>query len=537
MGKKAIIIGAGPAGLTAAYELLKRTDITPIILEKSGDIGGISKTINYKGNRMDMGPHRFFSKSDRVMDWWLNIMPMQTSEEKKLTINYQNKSREINTNGAQPNDNSASDKSMLVIKRLTRIYFLRQFFSYPIQLSLDTLRTLGLIRTIKILISFLWVRFFPRKPEKSLEDFIINKFGNELYGLFFKDYTEKVWGVPCENIPAEWGAQRIKGVSLGKAIQHAIQSLNKRKDNSIAQKGAETSLIEQFLYPALGAGQMWEEVARKIEIMGGKIIPHYIVENIITCDDKVTGIEARNTKNNEVYPLAGDYFFSTMPVQELIAGMNGQVPMEVKEIAAGLQYRDFVNVGVLLQKLLIDLPDNWIYIQEKEVKVGRIQVYNNWGGHMVNDPNTTWLGMEYFCNKIDAFWALSDEDIKKIAIGELEKMQLARTTDVLDITVQRMEKTYPAYFGAYLQFDKIRDYTDQFDNLFLIGRNGMHKYNNTDHSMLTAMVAVDNIIAGITTKENLWSINTEQEYHEEKKSVDSDVVKKETPTYQTQHVN
>jgi protoporphyrinogen oxidase len=282
---------------------------------------------------------------------------------------------------------------------------------------------------------------------------------------------------------------------------------------------------------------MWEEVARKIEIMGGKIIPNYVVENIITIDDKVTGIEARNTKTNELYPLSGDYFFSTMPVQELIAGMNGQVPPEVKQIAAGLQYRDFINVGVLLQKLLIELPDNWIYIQEKEVKVGRIQVYNNWGGHMVNDPNTTWLGMEYFCNKTDAFWELSDDAIKKIAIGELEQMQLAWATDVLDITVQRMEKTYPAYFGAYNQFDKIRDYTDQFDNLFLIGRNGMHKYNNTDHSMLTAMVAVDNIIAGITSKENIWTINTEQEYHEEKKHDEGEAIDNKTRTYQTQPVN
>src|SRR5258708_29207768 len=262
MAKRAIIIGAGPAGLTAAYELLKRTDIIPVILEKSGDIGGISKTINYKGNRMDMGPHRFFSKSDRVMNWWLHMMPLQESTD-SLTISYQNKTREINGDGADATIQGKKDpdKVMLVIQRLTRIYFLRKFFAYPIQLGFDTLKTLGLVRTIKILFSFLWIRLFPIKPEKSLEDFIINKFGKQLYLLFFKDYTEKVWGVPCHEISAEWGAQRIKGVSLSKAIAQALKTMvNKKKGNGdINQKGTETSLIGQFLYPKKGPGSLWEE--------------------------------------------------------------------------------------------------------------------------------------------------------------------------------------------------------------------------------------------------------------------------------------
>src|SRR5258708_7269858 len=262
MNKRAIIIGAGPAGLTAAYELLQRTDIIPIILEKSGDIGGISKTINYKGNRMDMGPHRFFSKSDRVMDWWLKIMPLEDGAEKDIKISYQNKSRDISTGAEDPTPQPKDqDKVMLVIRRLTRIYFLRKFFAYPIQLSIDTLRTLGLVRTINILVSFLWVRLFPRKPEKSLEDFIINKFGKQLYLLFFKDYTEKVWGVPCHEISAEWGAQRIKGVSLSKAIAQALKTMvrqNKGKGD-INQKETETSLIEQYLYPKNGPGSLWEE--------------------------------------------------------------------------------------------------------------------------------------------------------------------------------------------------------------------------------------------------------------------------------------
>lgn len=523
MPKKAIIIGAGPAGLTAAYELLKRTDITPIILEKSGEIGGISRTTNYKGNRMDMGPHRFFSKSDRVMDWWLKMMPLEQSSEKEVTISYQNKSREIN---GECTTSKEKEKVMLVIQRLTRIYFLRKFFAYPIQLSIDTLKTLGLIRTIKIMISFLWIRLFPRKPEKSLEDFIINKFGKQLYLLFFKDYTEKVWGIAPSQISAEWGAQRIKGVSLSKAIAGAIKSLKKKKGD-ISQKETETSLIEQFLYPKYGPGSLWEEVARQVQEMGGKIYMHQDVTNIYTHEGNIQSVITTNSQTGQTGAWEGDYFFSTMPVQELIAGMGNEVPKEVQEVAAGLQYRDFINVGVLLRQLCtkdgkkLELKDNWIYIQERDVKVGRLMIYNNWGTGMIKDPNTTWIGMEYFCNKTDDFWALDDASIQKVAIQELLKMDLARTEDILDITVRRMEKTYPAYFGTYDQFDKIKAYTDQFSNLFLVGRNGMHKYNNADHSMLTAMVAVDNIETGIITKDNLWTINTEQEYHEEKSESES----------------
>ncbi|HEX9508921.1 MAG TPA: NAD(P)/FAD-dependent oxidoreductase, partial [Puia sp.] len=545
MKKKAIIIGAGPAGLTAAYELLKRTDIIPVILEKSGDIGGISKTINYKGNRMDMGPHRFFSKSERVMNWWLQMMPLQESAD-SLTISYQNKTREINTVNSNDaissdslNDTDATiqgkkdpDKVMLVIQRLTRIYFLRKFFAYPIQLGFDTLKTLGLVRTIKIMVSFLWIRLFPIKEEKSLEDFIINKFGKQLYLLFFKDYTEKVWGVPCHEISAEWGAQRIKGVSLSKAIAQALKTMVRQKKGKgdINQKGTETSLIEQFLYPKKGPGSLWEETARQIEEMGGKIYFHQDVQRIYTQENAITSVNTINSQTGQTGAWEGDYFFSTMPVQELVAGMEADVPSAVREVAAGLQYRDFINVGILLRQLSsrnkaggyekLELKDNWIYIQERDVKVGRLMIYNNWGDGMIKDPNTTWIGMEYFCNKTDAFWALSDEAIQQTAIQELEKMDLANVEDVLDITVRRMEKTYPAYFGTYERFGEIRSFTDQFENLFLVGRNGMHKYNNADHSMLCSMVAVDNIEAGITSKANLWSINTEQEYHEEKTGVE-----------------
>jgi protoporphyrinogen oxidase len=524
--RKAIIIGAGPAGLTAAYELLKRSDIIPVILEKSGDIGGISKTINYKGNRMDIGGHRFFSKSDRVMNWWLNILPAQDTGNDQFTISYQNRSRQVAPGESVTSRDS--DKVMLVRERLSRIYFLRKFFTYPIQLSIDTLRKLGVGTTISILVSYLQAQASPRKPETSLEDFMINRFGKTLYNLFFKDYTEKVWGVPCHEIPAEWGAQRIKGVSIRKAIQHAVQSaVKKKKSKDISQKDTETSLIEQFLYPKLGPGQLWEEVAHQVQEMGGTILMHHDVISVNAQDGKIISIEAFNKNDLQTVELKGDYFFSTMPVKELIASLEADVPQNVKEVAAGLQYRDFITVGILLKNLSeqdkrsgkwkpLQLKDTWIYIQEKDVKVGRLQLFNNWSPYLVKDPNTAWVGMEFFCNETDDFWKMPDEKIAALAIRELQKIGLANASDVLDSTVLRVEKTYPAYFGAYERFDEVKQYVNTFPNLFLVGRNGMHKYNNADHSMLTAMVSVDNIIAGETGKDNIWSINTEQEYHEEK---------------------
>jgi len=529
--KYALIIGAGPAGLTAAYELLKRSDIIPIIFEKSNEIGGISKTVNYKGNRMDIGGHRFFSKSDRVMNWWMKILPIERKENPDIIVSYQNKSRIVNNKNEVTTN---TDKIMLVRKRLSRIYFLRRFFTYPITLSIDTLRKLGIGRTISILVSYIQAQIFPINPEKNLEDFMINRFGKTLYKLFFKDYTEKVWGVNCNEISVEWGAQRIKGVSIRKAIQHALQTLaQKREKTDIAQKDTETSLIEQFLYPKFGPGQLWEEVAQKITEMGGIIHMNHDVKKIHSSANQITGITVINKISEEETFYPGDYFFSTMPVKELMAGLQANIPPEVLRIASGLQYRDFITVGILLKRLSyldnktgewkpLKLDDTWIYIQEKEVTVGRLQIFNNWSPYMVKDPDTIWVGMEFFCNETDEFWKHSDDKIKSIAISELEKIGLANSANVLDSTVLRVEKTYPAYFGTYEHFDQIRSFTDNFENLFLVGRNGMHKYNNADHSMLTAMVAVDNIIEGITTKDNLWSINTEQEYHEEKNNDKSD---------------
>jgi protoporphyrinogen oxidase len=523
MNKKAIIIGAGPAGLTAAYELVHRTDIKPIILERSGDIGGICKTVNYKGNRLDIGGHRFFSKSDRVMKWWLNILPLESQPDEKLSIQYQKRSKQLDTSNF-PVASPGAEKAMLVRKRLSRIYYLKKFFSYPLSLSVETLRKLGPVKLVKIGVSYARSRIMPRRQEVTLEDFFINRFGTELYATFFKDYTEKVWGVSCSAIPAEWGVQRVKELSIGKAILHALKDwLPFKKDDSIAQKSKQTSLIERFLYPRYGPGQLWEEVARIIQEKGGELHFCMDVDKIHHQGGRINSVEAVNTNTNERTSFEGDYFFSSMPVNLLIQGFTPAAPQEVNAVAEGLQFRDFITVGLLLKKLTVKdgngeqnglIKDNWIYMQDRSVKVGRLQVYNNWSPYMVKDPGTVWLGLEYFCHKGDELWSMSDEAFTQFAIDELSRINFIDRNDVLDSTVIRMEKTYPAYFGTYNRFEVIRNYTDTFPNLFLVGRNGMHKYNNSDHSMLTALTAVDNIISGQSSKENIWLINTEQDYHE-----------------------
>jgi protoporphyrinogen oxidase len=520
MPKTALLIGAGPAGLTAALEFLRRSDIHPIVLEASHEIGGISRTIRHNGNRIDIGGHRFFSKSDRVMDWWMDLMPPEASADTQHALRHQSKERTLRTSshGATPEN---TDLVMLVRPRKSRIYFLRKFFDYPIKLTADTLRKLGLVRTLKIGVSYLRARLFPRKVEKSLEDFLINRFGRQLYLTFFKSYTEKVWGVPCEVISAEWGAQRIKGLSLTTAVLHFMKkAFAFRRDEAIRQKGTETSLIEKFLYPKYGPGQLWEHAADQIRSMGGEIHLGWRATRIFVQGLSVTAVEAVSD-SGERRRFAADYVFSTMPVRELVDAMDTPIPAEVREVSDGLQYRDFITVGLLVDKLSVRehdgsaLKDNWIYIQEPDVLVGRLQIFNNWSPYMVADPAKTWIGLEYFCYQTDALWKMADEDLKKFAIAEVEKIGILEASGVSDAHVVRVPKTYPAYFGTYDRFHVIREFLDRFPNLFLVGRNGMHKYNNQDHSMLTAMTAVDNILAGIEDKGNVWSINTEMEYHEE----------------------
>ena len=576
MTKKAIIIGAGPAGLTAGLELLRRSGVVPVILEASQEIGGISRTIRYKGNRMDIGGHRFFSKSDRVMQWWMDLMPPDMASEsatpvsqpaetkpsaEPLEISYQGKRRVVSVparleeepplrglgpllgdadaEATEPQQDSPGevvetvevpepvnpDLVMLIRPRRSRIYYLRKFFDYPITLTANTLKNLGVIRMVRVGTSYAVSRVHQIKPEKSLEDFLINRFGRELYLTFFKSYTEKVWGTPCHEISAEWGAQRIKGLSLTTAVKHFVKKLfAKKQTGDLAQKGTDTSLIERFMYPKLGPGQLWEHVACLIKQKGGEIHMGWKVDAIHFAEGaelRVASIEAIN-EQGERQTFAGDYFFSTMPMRELIRAMKIPVPANVLEVSDGLQYRDFITVGLLADRLKVKEPgggllkDTWIYIQEPDVLLGRLQIFNNWSPYLLADPDKVWIGLEYFCYDTDDLWKMADDDLKKFAIAEVAKIGILEAADVSDAHVVRVPKTYPAYFGTYSRFDELKDFTNRIENLFLVGRNGMHKYNNQDHSMLTAMHAVDGIVAGKVDKQALWEINTEQEYHEEK---------------------
>jgi protoporphyrinogen oxidase len=537
----AVIIGAGPAGLTAAYELLDRSDIVPVVLEMTDYTGGISRTANYRGNRIDIGGHRFFSKSDRVMDWWLRRMPIQRLADdvkgdspifatmlrmvpaKIGTV--PGRSRAVAGAEAAP-DPETTDEVLLLRRRKSRIYFLRKLFEYPIQLSADTVRKLGMIRMVRIGLSYLRAMAFPFRPPKNLEQFFINRFGRELYRSFFQSYTEKVWGERCSAISAEWGAQRIKGLSVLGAVRHVVRKLF-RRGGGLAQKGTETSLIEQFLYPKFGPGQMWELVAGEVEARGGKVVHHQRVTKIHLEGERIAAVDAVDGRTGAVTTWRGDWFISTMPVRDLVAALAAPVPDDVVEVSRGLVYRDFITVGLLLSGLRIRddaseaeglIRDNWIYIQEPDVQVGRLQIFNNWSPYMVADRSKVWVGLEYFCYQTDALWKMPDRDLVALAAEEMARIGIIEPSAVLDGTVIRMPKTYPAYFGSYDRFDVIRRYLDGFANLFLVGRNGMHRYNNQDHSMLTAMVAVDNILAGRSDKANIWDVNTEQDYHEEKQN-------------------
>ncbi len=514
----AIIIGAGPAGLTAAFELLKRSDIKPVIYEASGVIGGISRTIDYKGNRIDIGGHRFFSKSSRVVRWWLDILPLQKGAGESSILDEGCMPEAMDSEGPDP---VKTDRVMLVRERRSRILYSGQLFDYPISMSWDTISKLGLHRIVGILGSYLRARAFPVRDQRSLEDFFINRFGRVLYRTFFKSYTEKLWGVPCDQISSEWGAQRIKGLSITKAMLDICRRALPQGTNV----ATETSLIRRFMYPKFGPGQMWSEVARVVREAGGEIHLGHEVVGLMQDGSRITGAIVRDGVSGRLAQVSGAHFFSTMPIRDLIAGLETPAPQEVRRIAQGLVYRDFVTVGLLLKRLRVGpqartdgsnglIPDCWLYIQEPHVNVGRIQVFNNWSPYMVKDPMTPWVGLEYFCNEGDALWSRDDRDLAAMAVEEMMKIGFITREDVLDSTVIRMPKAYPAYMGTYDGLNTIRQYTDRFENLFLVGRNGMHRYNNMDHSMLSAMVAVDNVVQAIKSKDNIWSVNTEVEYHE-----------------------
>jgi protoporphyrinogen oxidase len=513
LGKKtAVIIGAGPAGLTAAFELLKRTDYIPVVLESTDRIGGISCTVNYRGNRIDIGGHRFYSRSDRVNQWWLSLFPLQGAPSCDDRLTGRNP---VTPGGPDP---QTSELVMLRRSRLSRIFFEKNFFDYPLSLSPDTILRLGLLRTFRIGASYLKARALPVVPERSLEDFFINRFGRELYSTFFRDYTEKVWGISCTGISPEWGAQRVRGLSIQSAIRHAARQLLGRNN-----KPVETTLINEFMYPKRGPGQLWEEVARQVVGMGGEVRTGCTVDNFTFENGKLHEVVC--SSKGEPFRIASDLVISSMPVKDLVGSLGSCVPAEISTIAQGLVYRDFIMLGLLVKEMntgvpspafsnIRIVPDNWIYIQEPKVTMGRLQVYNNWSPYMVADSSSVWLGLEYFCNENDALWTRRDADVAELAIGELALMGLIDPAAVRDWTVVRMPKAYPAYFGTYQRFGEVRAWLDTIPNLYCIGRNGMHKYNNMDHSMLTAMTVVDQIASGTGGRDAVWAVNTEETYGE-----------------------
>jgi protoporphyrinogen oxidase len=515
-----LIIGAGPAGLTAAYELLEAGQPAPLIVESDRQVGGISKTIDHGGNRMDLGGHRFFSKSDWVMDWWQRILPIQ-SDEPLVGIAYQNAAHSF-----QPARRAIADDGdavMLVRSRLSRIFYRRRFFDYPVKLNGNTVQNLGLPRMARIGLSYAAARVVPRAPESSLEDFLVNRFGRELYMTFFRDYTEKVWGVPCTEISAEWGAQRIKGLSITKALTHALQRAV-RRDGSVSQRDVETSLIERFLYPKFGPGQLWETVAERVKSRGTRIMLEHRVVQLRHAGGRVVSADVRDERTGLVTTFPVRNVVSTMPIRDLAQAFAPAVPDEIRHIATGIPYRDFMTVGLLVDRMRAPLTgssgargtpnDNWIYIQEPDVKIGRLQIFNNWSTAMVAAHPKVWLGLEYFCNEGDGLWSMADGAFAEFAASELAKIGLIDRADVRDARVVRVPKAYPAYFGTYAKIDRVRDYFDSIPNLYLVGRNGMHRYNNQDHSMLSAKAAVDVMLSGSNDKSPLWAVNAEDEYHE-----------------------
>jgi protoporphyrinogen oxidase len=525
MSRVALIAGAGPAGLTAALELLRRTDCVPLVFESDTQVGGISKTVNYRGNRMDLGGHRFFSKSDWVMNWWQDILPVAGTPEElsEMQLAYQGSSREFT---ASATGHKSDGRVMLVRPRLSRIYYRRRFFDYPLKLNTTTIGNLGWVESGLLGLSYARSSVGPRTPEVTLEDFFINRFGDRLYRTFFRDYTEKVWGVPCQQISAEWGAQRVKGLSITSAIAHAFKAAIPRKGD-VAQKDVETSLIERFLYPRLGPGQMWEEVADRVIAAGGQIQLRHRVVALDRDGVRVRRARVQDLTTGEMRWIECDAFISTMPVQQLVQQLAPENE-DLRRIAGGLPYRDFMTAGLVVRRMAgganrsgesDSFPaDNWIYIQEPDVKLGRLQSFNNWSPDLVATPGTVSLGLEYFCGEGDELWSMPDGGFLELAAAELEKIGLIDRVDVLDGTVVRVPKAYPAYFGVYREIGKVRDYLNGLENLFAVGRNGMHRYNNQDHSMLAAKAAVDCIASGESDKSAIWSVNTEDEYHEERQS-------------------
>lgn len=525
--KTAVIAGAGPAGLTAARELITRTNVHPIVFEATDEIGGISKTVKHNGNRIDIGGHRFFSKSARVMDWWADVMPMQTEpalDEIKLGERITSGLTIAGHGSTTPVDPEQTDRVLLGRRRVSRIYYLRKFFDYPISMSMATISNMGLGRTMRAGFSYL-KSMMHKRPEHSLEDFYINRFGKTLYSMFFEDYTEKVWGLHPSKLGADWGSQRVKGLSITAILKDMLLKKVGKRDSS----KVETSLIEEFIYPKLGPGQLWETVAADVTAAGGCLEMQTTVKRVNVVNNRVESVTVSDAQGNEK-TVACDYFISSMPIKELIAAIDGiEIPTDVKKAASELPYRDFITVGLLVDKLKIKnetklhtfanrVPDTWIYVQERDVRLGRIQIFNNWSPYMVADfEHKMWIGLEYFCFEGDKMWNMSDEDFIGMAIDELSHIGIiSGPEDVEDSVRIKIKKAYPAYHGSYYQLDTVKSFLDKIDNLYCVGRNGQHRYNNMDHSMLTAMETVDAIATPGSDKRAIWDVNTEAEYHESK---------------------
>ncbi len=516
--KNVIIIGAGPAGLTAAFELLRQEpeSYNVTVLEESDAIGGISRTVQYNGNRMDIGGHRFFSKDQRVMDWWKERMPIQGSPSKDDILTHT--AKPLDPKGPDP---EKEDIVMLFRNRVSRIYYLKKFFDYPISLKAQTFINMGLKNTLISGSSYL-VSVFHKLPETSLENFYRNRFGKKLYSMFFENYTEKVWGRHPSEISADWGAQRVKGLSVTKII---IDMFSKILPAPLKKnRPVETSLIEQFWYPKFGPGQLWELTADQITQMGGIIRKNCQVTGIKLVNNQVQAVTV--IENGEQKEIEGDIFLSSMPLKDLVVGMGSTVPNEITRIAKGLPYRDFITVGLILSDLKLKnqtkivtpynrIPDCWIYIQESNVKMGRMQIFNNWSPYMVEDfEHTIGVGLEYFCTEGDSMWTMPNDEFIQFAVQELVSMDIIDKDSVKEAHVEHVKKAYPAYFDTYDQIDVLIDWLNQIDNLYCIGRNGQHRYNNSDHSMATAFEAVRNIRGNIRSRENIWNVNTEKVYHE-----------------------
>ena len=516
--KRIAVIGAGPAGLTAAWALSQQEDCDVTVFEQSEAFGGISRTVQHGGNRMDIGGHRFFSKSQEVCELWGHFMPVQGAPA--LDDALLGREKPLNPGGPDP---QREDRVMLVRERVSRIYYLKKFFDYPISLKWQTIKNLGFVRMMKAGFSYL-AAMLHKLPETSLENFYINRFGRELYSMFFEKYTEKLWGRHPSEISADWGAQRVKGLSVIAVVKDMFAKLFGKK----SAENTETSLIEQFIYPKFGPGQLWETVAAEAEKSGVKIEKNARVSALTVKNGRIASLTVEGGVSREI---EADYVLSSMPIKDLVGSVRGDMPGErIAQLAADLPYRDFVTVGLLVNRLALVndtgiktlaniVPDCWIYVQDAGVTLGRIQVFNNWSPYMVADPeHTVWVGLEYFCAEGDEFWCMDDGERLAYAMGELKRMGvLEPDCEALDSHCERVPKAYPAYFDSYANIDEIVEYLDSIENLACIGRNGQHRYNNMDHSMLTALRAADWVL-GSADRAAVWNVNTESEYHEQKES-------------------